>query len=73
MVTDEQMKRINELAHKSKKEGLTEHERLEQKALRQEYVKAVRGSLQSRLDSIILVDEQGKEIGPLTKRNTLKQ
>lgn len=72
MVTDEQIKRINELARKSKTVGLTEKERVEQQALRSEYVQAMRGSLQARLDSIVLVDENGKELGPLTKKNTFK-
>lgn len=73
MVTDEKIKRINELARKSKTVGLTEKERVEQQALRGEYVQAMRGSLQNRLDSIVLVDENGKELGPLKKKNTFKQ
>ena len=35
-ITDEKIARINELARKSKAEGLTEKERMEQAALRQE-------------------------------------
>lgn len=69
MITDDKIKRINELYKKAKAEGLTDEEQLEQKKLRQEYVQAVRGSLRNRLESIILVDENGKELGPITKRN----
>ncbi|WP_047155336.1 DUF896 domain-containing protein [Aneurinibacillus tyrosinisolvens] len=65
MVTDEKIKRINELAAKAKASGLTEKEKAEQKSLRNEYIQAVRGSLRANLDSIRLVDENGKEIGPL--------
>ena len=39
-MTDEKVKRINELYHKSKAEGLTDAERKEQKILRQEYIDA---------------------------------
>lgn len=69
MVTDDKIKRINELYKKAKSEGLTEMEQEEQKKLRKEYVQAVRGSLKNRLESIILVDEMGNELGPITKKN----
>ena len=69
MITDDKIKRINELYKKAKAEGLTDEEQLEQKKLRQEYVQAVRGSLRNRLESIILLYENGKELGPITKRN----
>lgn len=39
---DERVKRINELAQKSRTVGLTEEEKAEQQRLRQEYVKAFR-------------------------------
>ena len=39
--------RINELARKSKSAGLTELEKIEQNALRREYIRAVTGNLQS--------------------------
>ncbi|HBI03157.1 MAG TPA: hypothetical protein DDY49_03890 [Paenibacillaceae bacterium] len=69
MITDDKIKRINELYKKAKSQGLTEQEQSEQKRLRQEYVQAVRGSLKNRLESIILVDEKGQELGPITKGN----
>jgi uncharacterized protein YnzC (UPF0291/DUF896 family) len=68
MVTEAKIKRINELAAKSKSEGLTEEEKAEQKALRAEYIQAVRGSLRANLESIRLVDEDGKDLGPLPKK-----
>lgn len=58
-MTDEKIQRINELARKSKAEGLTEEEKKEQAILRQEFIANVRMNLKSQLDSIDLVDEEG--------------
>ena len=44
--------RINFLAKKQKNEGLSEEEKKEQKALREEYIKGFRKSLKSQLDNI---------------------
>lgn len=57
MITKEKIDRINQLAHKSKKEGLTEEEKVEQQLLRQEYVAAFRENLKAQLDMIEFVDE----------------
>lgn len=51
--------RINELYKKSKTQGLTAEEKLEQDSLRKEYIKAFRGNLKSTLDSIVVVDKDG--------------
>ena len=57
-----QIDRINELARKAKTpEGLTEWERMEQAALRREYVDSVLGNLRSQLDHTYVVDEQGRK------------
>ena len=53
--------RINELARKSKGEGLTELEKIEQNALRREYIRAVTGNLQSQLDHTYVIDAQGSK------------
>lgn len=59
---DPKIARINELAHKAKIGlGLTPEEREEQKRLRQEYVAGFRASLQSQLDNMYIVDEQGNK------------
>ena len=50
MTMDETIKRINELYHKSKKEGLSEEEKQEQKKLRQAYIDSVKKNLQGQLD-----------------------
>lgn len=53
--------RINELARKSRAQGLTEEEKAEQAALRREYIDAVTGSLRGQLDHTWIVDETGKK------------
>ena len=50
------IERINYLARKSKAEGLTDAEKAEQQALRNEYREAFRRSLVSQLDRIEFVD-----------------
>ena len=44
--------RINELAHKSKAEGLTEEERKEQHDLRQEFLDEIRADVRLSLEAI---------------------
>ena len=56
---EQKINRINELARKSKSEGLTEEERKEQKILRQEYIDAVRRNLKSQLDNIDMQEKDG--------------
>lgn len=53
--------RINALAKKSKTEGLTEEEKLEQQALRREYIDSVKMSLVGQLDNTYVVDEKGNK------------
>ena len=52
MIDDSKIQRINELARKSKAEGLTETEKKEQQLLRQEFLAAVRKNLKSQLNNI---------------------
>lgn len=58
-MTDAKIERINELARKSKKEGLTEQEREEQAVLRQEFLANVRANLKSQLNNISIENEDG--------------
>ena len=51
--------RINELARKSKIEELTEEEKLEQKALREEYIRDFRASLRGILDNSVIERPDG--------------
>ncbi len=56
---EQKIARINELYHKSQGEGLTQEEKAEQAALRQEYVASVRANLRGQLDSITIQREDG--------------
>lgn len=56
---EKKIARINELAHKSKAEGLTEAEKKEQQLLRQEFLAAVRKNLKSQLDNIDMQEADG--------------
>ncbi len=58
MITKEQIDRINELARKSKSEGLTEEEKAEQAVLRREYIEAFKANLKAQLDNIEFVEEK---------------
>jgi len=59
MVTEEDIKRINELYHKSQNEGLTDAEKEEQQNLRKAYIEAMRGNIKSQLDSIVVQRPDG--------------
>ena len=69
-ITEAEIKRINELYHKSKAEGLTDEEKAEQKKLREDYVAAIKGNIRSQLENIKVVDENGNEI-PLKRRKNV--
>ena len=58
----QKIKRINELYRKSKAEGLTEAERLEQKLLRTEYLEAVKQNLRGQLKNIDIEEKDGTVI-----------
>ncbi len=60
-MTEERIARLNELARKKKTIGLTEEEKVEQAMLRQEYLAAIRASLEVQLDNVYYVDDAGKE------------
>ncbi len=72
MVTQEQIDRINALARKSKAEGLTEEEILEQKALRAEYIKAYRKNLEAQLENTVIVRPDGTKEAIRKKQNGKK-
>lgn len=56
---EKKIARINELYHKSKKEGLNEEELKEQQILRREYIDSFRQNLRSQLDQISIVEADG--------------
>ena len=51
--------RINELYHKSKAEGLTDAEKLEQQQLRKEYVAAIKKNMRATLDNVSIENPDG--------------
>lgn len=53
--------RINELARKSKSEGLTDAEKEEQTALRNEYRMSVTGNLAAQLSNTYVMTPDGKK------------
>lgn len=57
MDMNDMIERINELAHKKKKEGLTAEELEEQKELYKRYLANIRGQLKAQLDNIEVVDK----------------
>ena len=59
-MTEEKIKRINELAKKSKIKALSEEEKEEQTALRNEYRAEIRGSLTSNLDNTFIQTPDGR-------------
>ena len=61
-MTEEKIKRINELAKKAKTaEGLTPEEKSEQAILRNEYINSVKASLIGQLENTYIVDENGNK------------
>lgn len=67
-MTQEKIQRINELARKSRDQGLTEEEKTEQQALRREYVEAMKQSLKSQLDASVVIRPDGSSYR-LTQKN----
>lgn len=54
--------RINELARKSKSEGLSDSEKEEQRLLRQEFLAEIRADVRASLESIEIVDETAETV-----------
>lgn len=60
MQMDELIAKINELANKAKKEGLTDEEKVLQNNLRQEYLKIFRSNFRKQLDNTKIKTPDGK-------------
>ena len=67
-MTKEKIARINELAHKSKTTGLTDAEKAEQQALRQEYLADVRANFRAQLEHTSIKEPDGT-IHKLSRKN----
>jgi uncharacterized protein YnzC (UPF0291/DUF896 family) len=59
MKIDDVIKRINELAHKAKAEGLTAEETAERDKLRRIYIDNVKASLVGQLENTYIVEPDG--------------
>lgn len=69
MITSELIARINELARKKRKEGLTEKETAEQKKLYEIYLSSIRGQVTNLLDSVEFVEPDGTKTKPAKKKH----
>ena len=58
---NKKLDRINVLAKKSREEGLTDEEKLEQKKLREEYIAEYRRGLEMQLENMYVLDKDGTE------------
>jgi uncharacterized protein YnzC (UPF0291/DUF896 family) len=67
MNIDELTARVNFLYKKSKEEGLTEEEKVEQQELRQRYIDNVKRNFRSQLDTIKKVEPIQSEDGKNNK------
>lgn len=66
------IERINALANKAKSEGLTDEEKLEQKALREEYIAEFRASFRGILDNTVIQYPDGSKQSLPDYRDTKK-
>ncbi|HHW38969.1 MAG TPA: DUF896 domain-containing protein [Bacillales bacterium] len=64
MISKEKLNRINQLSKKAKTEGLTKEETIEQKKLREEYIKNFRKQFKDTLHSVTIVDVEGNDVTP---------
>lgn len=69
---EKKIKRINELYHKSKEEGLSEEEKAEQAELRKEYILSIRRNIASQLDHVTVVNPDGTVVDLKKKRKVGK-
>ncbi|EGD27994.1 hypothetical protein HMPREF5505_0343 [Lactobacillus delbrueckii subsp. lactis DSM 20072] len=61
---DQVRKRINELYKKKQESGLTEAEEAERKELHKQFIANFRAGFKQQLDSLVIVDDQGKDVTP---------
>lgn len=64
MISEETIRRINELAKKKKTTGLTEAEAREQKHLREEYLASFRSGMKHHIEGLKVVDSKGNDVTP---------
>ncbi|MEY8371543.1 DUF896 domain-containing protein [Aerococcaceae bacterium 50-4] len=73
MDSDQLLKRINELAAKKKAGTITEEELVEQKELRQVYLKQFRSAFKETLLNTKVIDPEGTDVTPQAVRDAKKK
>lgn len=58
------LNRINDLSKKSREEGLTPEERVEQQVLREDYLREIRGQVTHTFSSLKVIDPFGNDVTP---------
>lgn len=56
--------RINQLAKKAREEGLTNAEKVERQVLREDYLRSIRGQVESTVTSMTVIDPLGDDVTP---------
>ena len=64
--------RINELAKKQREEGLTNQEQIEQKNLRENYLREIRGQVLHTFSDLTILDPLGNDVTPEKLRDAQK-
>lgn len=72
MLSKDKIDRINFLSRKSKLEGLTKSEAVEQQKLRQEYLRAFRSSMSDTLHNVTVIDPNGNDVTPQKLKDSKK-
>ncbi|MCZ2260736.1 DUF896 domain-containing protein [Sporosarcina sp. G11-34] len=65
--------RINELAKIQREVGLTDAEKVEQKALRENYLREIRGQVLDTFSGLTVLDPLGNDVTPDKVRNVIKE
>ncbi len=73
MLPKEKLARINELAEKKKKYGLTEEEAREQSELRKEYLQAFRKMMKNTIENVTVIDPNGNDVTPVKLKEKKKR
>jgi len=65
--------RINELAKIQREVGLTDAEKVEQKTLRDNYLREIRGQVLDTFSGLTVLDPLGNDVTPDKVRNVIKE
>ena len=65
--------RINELAKIQREVGLTDAEKIEQKALREDYLREIRGQVLDTFSGLTVLDPLGNDVTPDKVRSVIKE